>query len=109
MSGDFRVAVAEFYEQGASDHDELGREIAEGIKLRLEENMNELNPDMMIGVWGPEQVGVVDGGSQEERAINAENLANKIHADLIIYGIVDTTQSTWEVRPEIFCVGRKFF
>jgi hypothetical protein len=38
-----------------------------------------------------------------------EFLAKKIDADMIIYGLIDTSQSTWKVTPEFYLSNENFY
>lgn len=116
MIGDFNVAVAEFTVIGNPQEKDLGKSLAGNIFLHLNENLNEIAhglnrdiSDLKIQVWNPEQVGAIRGESQEQRTNAAGQLAKKIHADIIIYGRIDTTKSTWEVTPEFYLDSRSFY
>lgn len=109
MVGDFRVAVAGFKQVGDSQEKELGVELAKGVHLRFEQNLSDIIPGLIITVWGPEKVGVVGGENREIRAKEAARISDEIDADMIIYGVVDTSQSIWQVRPEFYISGKNFY
>ncbi len=108
MTGNFRIAVAGFSESGQSDSD-MGMEFAEEIQLRLQKKFEELNSDFTVTVWGPIQVGTIEGGNASERAISAEQISEKIDADLIVYGTVEAEDSIWLLSPEFYVPAKNFY
>ncbi len=109
MTGDFTIAVAAFAENGKSPQENLGYDLADSVRLRLEQDLKELNPELVITIWGPGQVGAIEGTTTEERAQQAERLAKKIHASMVIYGIVDFSQSNWQILPEFYISESNFY
>lgn len=108
MTGDFRIAVAGFSESGQSNSG-MGTEFAEGIQLRLQKIFEELNPNFTVTVWGPAQVGTIAGTNANERAISAEQISEKIDADLVVYGTVETEGSSWLLAPEFYVSAKNFY
>ncbi len=108
MTGDFRIAVAGFSERGQSNLG-VGTEFAEGIQLRLQKIFEELNPNFTVTVWGPAQVGIIEGTNANERAISAEQISEKIDADLVVYGTVETEDSIWLLAPEFYVPAKNFY
>ncbi len=108
MTGDFRVAVAGFVETGHSGDPELGKELADGVYLRLQQWWQEQDTGFIVTVWGPERVGAVQGADREEQARSAERLASDIGADMLVYGTIDTSQATWQVAPEFYVSAENF-
>lgn len=102
MSGDFRVAVAAFEVIGDRDDRPVGEELAQGVYLRMEQAFEELDPRFTIGLWGPDDVEAVRGATREARAQAAAALAAEIGADVIVYGLLDTTQPVWTLTPEFY-------
>lgn len=100
MTGDFRVAVAQFNWQGEGS--DISFELSDGIALKLEENLATAQQDLTITVWGPNQVGMVNGLTPEERATAAAGLAEKIGADIVIYGVMDASNSNLVTTPEFY-------
>lgn len=105
---DLRIAVAGFSERGHSDLG-MGTEFAEGIQLRLQKSFEELNPNFTVTVWGPAQVGTIEGENANERAISAEQISEKIDADLVVYGTVETEDSSWLLAPEFYVSAKNFY
>jgi tetratricopeptide (TPR) repeat protein len=108
MVGDFRVAIAGFDIVGDIQNKKLGQELAQGVKLRLDQDLKEINPNLIMTIWGPEQVGDIKGKDQDSRAQNAAKLANDINADMVIYGFVDVNQLLWQVVPEFYLKDTSF-
>jgi tetratricopeptide (TPR) repeat protein len=109
MSGDFRIAVASFYEKGKSPEKELGYDLADSVRLRLEQDLREINPELVITVWGPDQVGSISGDTAEQRAQAAAKIASSINADMVVYGVVDVSSDPWKVVPEFFIAADNFY
>lgn len=103
MTGEFRIAVLGFYESGENLREDIGYTIASGITIRLKDDLQELAVGPKVEVWGPEELkGVIAGETALERAENAETLAKKIQAHMIIYGIVEETANGMQVVPEFY-------
>ncbi len=102
IPGDFRIAVAGFSVKGRPEQADLGLEMAAGVHLHLEENLQGFDIQGIVTVWGPDQVGVIQAGDAGQRAIKAQELAEKLRADIVVYGEIDTTQPVWRVTPEFY-------
>jgi tetratricopeptide (TPR) repeat protein len=110
MSGDFRIAVASFVvDEEIQDAASLGYDLADSVRLRLEQDVDEINPGLVITIWGPDLAGAVSGQTAELRAASAEALAEKIHADLVIYGVVQPSGERWQVTPEFYIAAENFY
>jgi len=109
MTGDFSIAVATFVENGSSSQKNVGYELAISVQSHLESDLAEINPKLAITVWGPDKVGVITGKTDEDRAVQAAQLAKRIHANMVIYGVVDFDQDRWEVRPEFYISEENFY
>jgi tetratricopeptide (TPR) repeat protein len=110
MTGDFRIAVAGFAEKGVNMQSHLGYELADSVKLHLNENLTEIKPGLIITVWGPDRVGVIYGDTAEARAVEAERIAQRIHADMIVYGLIETNgQGEYTVTPEFYISAENYY
>lgn len=112
MTGDFRIAVASFYENGDSQQKNLGYDLADSVRLRLEQDLKEINPRLVITIWGPDRVkrnGIIKGNTTEQRAEQAEKIAETIDADMVIYGVVDIAADKWQVLPEFYISADNFY
>lgn len=109
MAGDFRIAVAGFAEKGKSRKSELGMQIAQDVYVHLEENFADMALDFRVTIWGPDQVGRIGGKDRDERAKAAEQIAESIGADIVVYGSVDTTNTLWQINPEFYVAIENFY
>lgn len=104
MTGDFRIAVAGFVVEAGDTS--LGEELAEGVRLNFANTIDELELDFTVTVWGPTQVGSIRGDTELERARSAEELAQRYAADMVVYGLIDMSDSIWSVTPEFYLTDR---
>jgi tetratricopeptide (TPR) repeat protein len=102
MTGEFRIAIASFAENGKKLPKELGYTIADGINISLASDLKEITVGPKVTIWGPDKVGTIKGTTAEDRAQNAEKLAKKIQAHMIIYGAVEDTPNGMRVIPEFY-------
>lgn len=109
MTGEFRIAVASFDEHGENLNDKIGYTIADGLNLRLVDDLSEITVGPKVEIWGPDRIGTVSGVTKEERAASAEKLARAIQAYMVIYGVVEETSSGMEVRPEFYLDSDGFY
>lgn len=109
MTGDFRIAVAIFSEEGSSTNTGIGNEIANGLYLRLQERLNEVNANFTVEIWGPDQIGLIKGVDVTEQATSAAEIAEKIGADLLVYGSADFVEPEWEIAPKFYVSVENFY
>jgi tRNA A-37 threonylcarbamoyl transferase component Bud32 len=109
MSGDFRVAVAEFTVVGANQTPSLGKDLAVGVFQGLQQNYADAHLGFSVTVWGPDKVRSVTGASDAERSEDADRLARAIGADILVYGQVDVSQPVWKVTPEFYISSESFY
>lgn len=109
MTGDFRIAVADFAVIGNSDEANAGTELAEGVYLKLNESLSEINKDFTITIWSPNKVGKVEGDTPEERAESAEKITERIGADVLVYGLIDMSEPVWKITPEFYIASDNFY
>lgn len=107
MAGDFRITVIGFVENNGHKS-QLGLQLAQDVFTRLEEDFADMDLDFTVTVLGPNRRWV-SGKNRSERADSAEKLAQKIGADIVIYGTVDTTGAEWVVTPEFFVASENFY
>ncbi|MFL7867447.1 MAG: CHAT domain-containing protein, partial [Anaerolineales bacterium] len=91
MTGEFRIAIASFDEHGKSLPDKIGYTIADGINLRISDELKEITVGPKAEIWGPERIGTISGKTDQERTENAAKLAKEIQAYMVIYGVVEET------------------
>lgn len=118
MSAGFRIAVAGFAENGRLWPSGLGREVAENVKVVLEDNLKgeQLTGSRLknqFNVWGPydggwRKVGSIRGRTRQARAASAKALAERLGADLVVYGVVDASQPAGWLAPEFYVNYERF-
>jgi tetratricopeptide (TPR) repeat protein len=92
MSGDFRIAVAGFTEEDRSSSDRAS-ELSGTVHRGLSTEISQLNDQgFNFGLWGPDRAGLVSDDA------DAEALAERIDADVVIYGSLEGSQ----LRPAFY-------
>jgi len=112
MTGEWNVAVAGFTVLEKGEIDQAQADLIGTVFFnRLESELTELKTetDIIIEVWGPDQVGFISGDSPEQRAENAEKLASKINSDVIVYGTIDREGNTLTIQPEFYVSVANFY
>ncbi len=110
MTGEFNIAVAEFGQMGADRQahpSEDGRNLSQWLFERLQTEFAGLSPGVAVQVWHDSlelgvDIGIVPGATAEARAEAAAQLAQKIGADIVIYGNLDTDQTPASFIPEFY-------
>lgn len=102
MTGEFRIAIASFAEQGGDLPDKVGYTVADGIHTRLSGDLREITVGPKVEIWGPDRIGVIRGKTPEERAQNAAILAKETQAYMVIYGRVESIDGQMYVTPEFY-------
>jgi tetratricopeptide (TPR) repeat protein len=102
MTGEFRIAIASFAENGRDLPDSIGYTVADGINIRLTDDLKEITVGPKVEIWGPDRIGTIKGDTAKDRAGNAEKLAEQIHAYMVIYGVVEETSDGMQVIPEFY-------
>lgn len=102
MTGSFRIAIAEFGVIGNPDASDIGFELSNSVYRKIKDSFSEVQTDYDITIWGPEKVGKVIGDTPEERSASARRIAEGIDANIVVYGFVDATESTWQIFPEFY-------
>ncbi|MCC6498813.1 MAG: tetratricopeptide repeat protein [Anaerolineales bacterium] len=103
MTGEFRIAVISFYEDGDNLRDDIGYTIASGIFLRLKDDLQEIAVGPKVEIWGPDELNqTIAGETSLERAEKAEILAKEIQAHMVIYGVVEENEDGMQVVPEFY-------
>ncbi len=118
MPAGFRIAVAGFAENGRLMPAGLGQEVAENIKVVLSDNLEDVqltgsSLKKQFYVWGPydgswRKVGSIRGRTRQARAAAARDLAARVGADLVVYGVVDDSQPVGWLAPEFYVNYERF-
>jgi tetratricopeptide (TPR) repeat protein len=102
MDAGFNVAVARFMDVDESDQpikDEQGEKIAEYIAERLDAELEALGIKD-FDVWGPDYTGAVVGEDPEARAEVAGEIAKRIKAQVLVYGVIKHAGNDSSFQPE---------
>lgn len=107
MTKQFNVAVTEFLIQDASGKRISGKDgslLSGYISQEIETQFAamELEKSISYQVWGPKETGMISGSTPEARAANAETLAKKINAYILIYGVIVTDGTKSKFQPEFY-------
>ncbi len=105
MSGQFNVAVAEFAVQDAAGKtvsSDDGKLLATYVQKQIETESTELQKTLPYEIWGPQQTGIVKGDTPEARSKAAAALASKIHANIVVYGVILANGSQSRFMPEFY-------
>lgn len=107
MTKQFNVAVAEFLIQDANGKRISGKDgslLASYVSQEIDTQFAamELEKSISYQVWGPRETGAVAGNTPEERALAAEDLAKKINAYILIYGVIVTDGEKSKFQPEFY-------
>lgn len=103
------VAIAEFtqlQENGTVIASKPAALMAGSVYTMLDKELDQLPSESSgIEVRSPEQTGAIKGATPEERAEAAAELAAKINADLIFYGVLDPTSTI--LTPEFYLAPKR--
>lgn len=113
MAGNFNVAVAEFGEvdgSGRVHRSELGQSLSAWVYSELQTELEPLREEFQVQIWHDSmditekraRLGIVTGATPEERAREAETLARRIKADIVIYGNHRVDHSPASFTPEFY-------
>jgi hypothetical protein len=109
MTGNFRIAVVSFVEVGQSQKTQVGEQFAQEVYLRLQQTFDELKPDFTVTVWGPDQAGRLVGQTPEQRANLAAQIAERIGANIVVYGNIESVSTSWQLTPEFYVAAENFY
>jgi tetratricopeptide (TPR) repeat protein len=113
MKEQFNVAVAQFLVQDASRKtisSQDGSLLASYVSQEIQTQFAAMDLDNSISndVWGPEETGVVQGNTSEQRTEAAKKLAEKINAYVLIYGIIVEDGDRSKFLPEFYINHKSF-
>lgn len=108
MDTDIRIAVAGFTTVGTNPNQVLGSSVAQSLATNIEQALDDLDFEFSYTVWGPDQVNSITGDESSSRAQQAHTIAEQVNATVVVYGVIDTTQSVWHVVPEFYLLGLSF-
>ncbi len=97
IRGDFNIAVSRFPEllaDGRVVPSAAGDSLASTLFEQLDTELRPLkDAGFVIGRRSPDETSMVQGATREERASAAGQLAGRINADVVVYGVMRTTGS----------------
>jgi tetratricopeptide (TPR) repeat protein len=104
MQGTFNIAVAAFdlLADGRSQSSEQGQRMATWLTNELKNQQPSYPAGTQVEIWGPDQTGRVSGNSREQRVQAAQALAEKIGANIVIYGYLEEDNETVRIHPEFY-------
>jgi tetratricopeptide (TPR) repeat protein len=106
----FNIAVAQFTplgETGSLDLTEGSQKLSDWLYKGISDQ-TEQNPDLNANVWGPADVGIINGGDADARAENAKLFTTQYNVHLLIYGVVTERSANYEFQPEFYVSWQGF-
>jgi hypothetical protein len=103
----FNIAVAEFSVQTEANSQLKkgdGLALASDLYRRLQANVDDLtiSGSFNYQIRSPEQTCAIRGDTPEERALDAQRLAEKIGADILVYGTLSPRENRADFIPEFY-------
>jgi hypothetical protein len=105
MAGDLNVAVAAFTTHGHATDE--GIALAHDAAQVLSSELPRLDRSLQVEVRGPESVGTVDGTGSGPRALAAKELAQRVGADIVVYGDLNTGPRGTRLQPAFYLNAAK--
>lgn len=103
-AGRFNVVMAPFVTQngGNTRVTRDSRDLANFLYSRFENNFAELDLDLPYALRGPNTACPINGRDHTARALAAQQLARKLHASVVIYGVIDLSGDAPAFAPEFY-------
>jgi tetratricopeptide (TPR) repeat protein len=111
MESGFNVVVNEFTvvdKNGSMVSSQDGRAVADYIYDNLSYNFDEFNLGERYYIRPPEHTCLIKGDSRDEREVNAEALAERINADIVVYGVIRKGDGPALFSPEFYVNYKSF-
>ncbi|MGH3101063.1 MAG: hypothetical protein ACRDPU_08715, partial [Thermoleophilia bacterium] len=102
LTGDLNVGVAQLAAAEGTD-ESYARGLSDSVFRAVQDDVRTLGRGSLkidVQVGGPEQLGVVEGDSAEERLEAAQRLSREVDANVLLYGVVAASDDAVELRPE---------
>jgi hypothetical protein len=103
MTGDLNVAIAPFTSHGRSN--DVGTALALDVAHAMPAQLRLVDPALDVQFRGPDQVGSLAGSSPVDQARAAGALASRLHADIVVYGDIETSATMTTMTP-LFYLNR---
>lgn len=107
----FNVVVTEFTvldERGRAAGSKDGRALADYLYQQLDFRFDELDLGIPHDIRPPAHTCRLDGRTREEREQAAERLAERINADIVVYGVLTDMGERSQFSPEFYVNYRGF-
>jgi tetratricopeptide (TPR) repeat protein/ribosomal protein L34 len=107
----FNVVVTEFTvvdENGSAIRSKDGLALPNYLFQQLEFNFDELDLGIPYNIRPPAHTCRIKGRTREEREMKAAELAERINADVIVYGVIIDTGKQSQFSPEFYVNYRGF-
>lgn len=105
MGPGFNIAVAEFAvldENGSLGSKEKGLAISQGLYDSIQNTLKSLPPALKYETRGPRAIGMVRGKDAAARAAEAQKIAKRWNAEVLIYGVITPVQDGYQVEPAYY-------
>jgi tetratricopeptide (TPR) repeat protein len=105
MTKDFNIAVAEFLVldlQGNPISTDDGQKLSGFIFDEMSKEFNQMTTEITPEIWNYTLTGTVAGTTPEERHQNAQTLAEKINASVVVYGAIIKDGEGATFSPEFY-------
>lgn len=110
MTGEFNIAVAQFGQigaDGAVERSADGARLSQWLFERLQTEAENLSQEINVQIWHDSldlgvRLGVISCDENDGRCKEAEDLAEAIGADMVIYGNLDAGQDLASFTPKFY-------
>lgn len=103
MQGEINIAVTEFNGKapdGHNVHSDRANELSRHLAESLDSELKDLERELQFELLQPGSAGRLDGDTAEERSAAAQELAERVGADIVIYGVY--SDSNGVLSPEFY-------
>lgn len=113
MIGDVNIVVAEFGSLSADGRltsSDVARDLAQSFFESLSDELGSLRSGELAGIQirvRPPNIPHLTGSTRLDRASEADKLALRINADLVVYGVIQLDKGVTKFAPEFYLSGRK--
>ncbi len=103
-NGFFNIAMAQFAEIDSTGHvtaTQASRELSDWLYVAIQDQLNQF-PDLSANYRGPQEIGTIAGLDANERAVNAEQTAELHNANILIYGLAQSSDGRYQAEPQFY-------
>ena len=112
MTGEWNVLVTGFYPAGDDSLSwEDARHLSEVFFYRFASEIDSLalETGVSVQVLGPGKTARIEGATPELRASSAAELARRVKADIVVYGVIERTGQDYLLKPEFYVNTGNFY